>query len=133
MLHVEKVATHYGQVKALHEVSLIWKKGNSCPSGFERCRKIDTPENHFRPQPGIFGSDPFWRPRYFEHAAHKITALGMAMVPEGRQVYPMLTVEENLEIGAYSLKDASLKPKLLEQVLKEFPASGNELVNLPAL
>jgi branched-chain amino acid transport system ATP-binding protein len=39
--------------------------------------------------------------------AHRLVSLGMALVPEGRGVFPRLTVEENLELGAYSRSDAA--------------------------
>lgn len=53
------------------------------------------------------------------HSAHKILSLGVAMVPEGRRLFPSLTVEENLQLGAYRKRAG---PWTLERVYELFPA-----------
>jgi len=53
------------------------------------------------------------------HAAHRILSLGIAMVPEGRRLFPSLTVEENLQLGAYRKRAG---PWTLERVYELFPA-----------
>jgi branched-chain amino acid transport system ATP-binding protein len=52
---------------------------------------------------------------------HKITELGIAHVPEGRQVFPEMTVQENLEIGAYVPKAKAERSRTLELVFNIFP------------
>jgi branched-chain amino acid transport system ATP-binding protein len=52
---------------------------------------------------------------------HKITELGIAHVPEGRQVFPELTVKENLEIGAYIPSAKAERSRTLEFVFSIFP------------
>ena len=52
--------------------------------------------------------------------AHKVVRLGMAHVPEGRRVFQQMTVEENLEMGAYTQARASVDPNL-ERVYEQFP------------
>jgi len=52
---------------------------------------------------------------------HKITELGIAHVPEGRQVFPELTVKENLEIGAYIPSAKAERSRTLELVFSIFP------------
>jgi branched-chain amino acid transport system ATP-binding protein len=52
---------------------------------------------------------------------HRITAMGVSMVPEGRAVFANLTVEENLEMGAYLLRDRAKRNRGLERVFKLFP------------
>jgi len=54
-------------------------------------------------------------------SAYKITALGIAHVPEGRQVFPELTVKENLEIGAYIPSAKAARTRTLELVFTIFP------------
>lgn len=51
----------------------------------------------------------------------QITKLGISQSPEGRQVFPLLTVEENLMIGAFTLNDKKEVEKNLERVFKYFP------------
>lgn len=51
----------------------------------------------------------------------RIVRLGIALVPEGRRVFPALTVHDNLELGAYTVRDRRLKKELLDLVLQTFP------------
>ncbi len=51
---------------------------------------------------------------------HKVVELGMAHVPEGRRIFQQMTVEENLEMGAYTQPRASVDPNL-ERVYQQFP------------
>ncbi|MFX4328462.1 ATP-binding cassette domain-containing protein, partial [Acinetobacter baumannii] len=53
--------------------------------------------------------------------AHQIVALGVGHVPEGRKIFPRLTVEENLEIGAYLENDRKVVQKRKEEVFALFP------------
>ena len=54
--------------------------------------------------------------------AHKIAGLGIAMVPEGRRIFPAMTVWENLQIGGYlRRKDTAFIRRSLDQVLTVFP------------
>ena len=55
--------------------------------------------------------------------AHRLVEMGMAHVPEGRQLFGKLSVRENLMLGAYVLKDEKTKKDCLEQVYDLFPAS----------
>ena len=54
------------------------------------------------------------------HGAHQIVSKGLALVPEGRRVFLQMTVEENLEMGAYTRPKTSVAPGL-EQVYEQFP------------
>jgi branched-chain amino acid transport system ATP-binding protein len=58
--------------------------------------------------------------------AHRIVALGLAMVPEGRRLFPSLTVEENLLVGAYSKRPG---PWSLERLYAMFPILGERRHN----
>lgn len=51
----------------------------------------------------------------------KVVKLGITMVPEGRRIFPDLTVKENLELGGYTISDTSLKEELFGLILKTFP------------
>ena len=52
---------------------------------------------------------------------HKITELGIAHVPEGRQVFPEMSVQENLEIGSYAPRAKPERPRSLDLVYSIFP------------
>lgn len=51
----------------------------------------------------------------------RIVRLGIALVPEGRRVFPALTVHDNLELGAYTVRNRRLKKELLDLVMETFP------------
>jgi len=56
------------------------------------------------------------------HAAHQVARAGLVLVPEGRQVFPELTVEDNIRLGAYTRKD--FHPAEVEALLERFPSLG---------
>jgi branched-chain amino acid transport system ATP-binding protein len=132
MLRIEKVVTHYGQVEALHEVSVHVEEGETLAllgsNGAGKTTLLRTITGLNRVSSGriLFRDQDISNMR-----PHSITSLGIAMAPEGRQVYPAFTVRENLEVGAYAVKDSKLKAQLLEQVLAEFPRL-QERVKQPA-
>lgn len=55
------------------------------------------------------------------YPAEKITKLGIGQSPEGRQIFPLLTVEENLQIGAYCLRDKAQIARNFERAYAYFP------------
>ena len=56
----------------------------------------------------------------------RIVKLGITMVPEGRKIFPDLTVKENLELGGYTLRTGDLKRGLFDLVLATFPPAQGE-------
>ncbi len=56
--------------------------------------------------------------------AHRITARGIAHVPEGRQLFPIMTVEENLLLGSYIARGRRARPQNLQRVYETFPVLG---------
>ena len=53
--------------------------------------------------------------------ARDMLSLGIAHAPEGRRVFPQMTVEENLEMGAYLRRDGRAIAQDMERVFKQFP------------
>lgn len=62
--------------------------------------------------------------------AHQMAELGIAYVPEGRQVFPEMTVTENLIIGSYSKRSKPARKASMEQALDTFPSLKNRLNTL---
>jgi branched-chain amino acid transport system ATP-binding protein len=128
MLRLERVDTYYGEVKALREVSLHVEQGETLAllgsngAGKSTLLRTITGLNRVSAGRVVFQERDIANMR-----PHKITALGIAMAPEGRQVFPAFTVRENLEVGAYGLSDRKLKDRLLQQILAEFPRLGERI------
>lgn len=53
--------------------------------------------------------------------AHQTSLMGIAHVPEGRRIFPKLSVKENLSIGAFAVKDKKIIEKRMERVFQYFP------------
>ncbi|RKY03878.1 MAG: ABC transporter ATP-binding protein [Spirochaetes bacterium] len=122
MLKLEKVETTYGHIRALKGISIEVNKGEIVTligaNGAGKTTTLSTIIGIIRPKSGkIFfnGKDITRTP------SAKIVASGIALSPEGRRVFPKLTVMENLEMGAYSLRDQSTFSENLEKMFGLFP------------
>jgi len=121
LLELQNVSAAYGAVKALHEVNLKVEPAQVVTligangAGKSTCLKVIT---------GLLPASQgqvLWQGRDLAAVpAHKRVGEGMAMSPEGRQVFPRMTVRENLEMGAYTRKDAEVS-KDLDKVFELFP------------
>ena len=120
MLTLEKIHTCYGPIEALRNVTLEVRKGEivsligSNGAGKSTC--LMTVSGICRPSSGAIrlgGED------IAGMAPHRIVEKGISQVPEGRRIFPRLTVRENLEIGAF-LGRGNFS-SLLENVLRLFP------------
>ena len=118
MLHVENLCVNYGAIKAVRNVSFHVEKGEIVSIiGNNGAGKSST----LRALTGIVkpasGSIRLFDQEIAQTKAHKICNMGMAMCPEGRGIYTRMTVEENLEMGAYNRKEKvyQLFPVLAER------------------
>jgi len=122
MLEVDNVHTFYGQIEALKGISLTVEEGEIVTligaNGAGKSTTLKTISGLLRPRQGAIrfnGQDLRAVP------AHKIVDQGIVQVPEGRRVFGRLTVQENLEMGAYSRTDNSGIEQSLEHVFVLFP------------
>lgn len=106
LLELRDVHTYYGQIHALKGVSLEVNEGEVVTligsNGAGKSTTLRTISSILRPRRGdvlLQGKSMLGVP------PHKVVAAGIGHVPEGRGVFPKLTVLENLEMGAYLLKD----------------------------
>ena len=121
MLHVENLCVNYGAIKAVRNVSFHVEKGEIVSIiGNNGAGKSST----LRALTGIVkpasGSIRLFDQEIAQTKAHKICNMGMAMCPEGRGIYTRMTVEENLEMGAYTRPNSSIEGNL-EHVYELFP------------
>jgi len=102
MLTVDNVVTSYGMIKALKGVSLIAESGKiTCllgPNGAGKTTLMFTIAGILKAQAGTITLDGTELTR---HSPVKVVKHGIALVPENRLVFPRMTVQENLETGAY--------------------------------
>jgi len=102
LLSVRGLSAFYGSFQALFEISLEAREGETVAvigangAGKSTCLRAIAGVLPVPPATVWFGGDPVGgRP------AHELVARGVVLVPEGRRIFPSLTVEENLLIGAY--------------------------------
>ena len=122
MLRLESVSAGYGRVGVLSEVSMEVHEGDFVclvgANGAGKTTTLKTISGLLRPSAGriVFdGQDIGGR------KPQDILRLGIAHCPEGRRVFPHLTVQENLAMGAYVRRDAAAVAADLERVLAHFP------------
>jgi branched-chain amino acid transport system ATP-binding protein len=122
MLALAGVSAVYGAVPAITGLSLTVGEGEAVgllgANGAGKSTTLRAISGLMRPSAGRItfrGAD------ITELAPYKITALGIAHVPEGRQVFPELTVKENLEIGAYIPAAKADRRRSLDLVFTIFP------------
>ncbi|MGQ9510927.1 MAG: ABC transporter ATP-binding protein [Thermaceae bacterium] len=122
VLELREVHTYYGHIHALKGISLTVEDGEIVTligaNGAGKSTTLRTISGLVRPRLGevLFLGKPIHR-----LPPHQIVALGIGHVPEGRRIFPRLTVEENLEIGAYLEKDPKVVGERKEQVFSLFP------------
>ncbi len=122
LLEVNDIHAYYGNIHALKGVSLTVEEGEIvCLIGGNGAGKTTTLRTIcglLRPRGGnvqLQGED------LGHYAAHQLVSKGIAMVPEGRGVFSKLTVQANLELGAYTRNDKAGINQDLKQVFHLFP------------
>jgi branched-chain amino acid transport system ATP-binding protein len=122
MLNVSKINTFYGKVQALWDVSLKVVKKEIVAfigaNGAGKTTLINTISGLLRP---ASGSIKFLGKRIDGLASHTIVERGICHIPEGRRLFPEMSVRENLEMGAYLTRAWQQKEKTLEHVYQLFP------------
>ena len=122
MLELSRVSASYGSVPAISDVSIAVGDGEAVGLlGANGAGKSST----LRAISGLLklssGAVRFAGTDLAAMPAYRIPELGIAHVPEGRQVFPEMTVEENLEIGAYVPKAKAARAQTMELVYGIFP------------
>ena len=123
MLRVREVEVRYGGVPAVHEVSFDLEAGKVVAivgangSGKSTLLRAIAGLNPVSRGEILLEGRPVQR-----LPAHRRVALGLALVPEGRHLFPRHTVERNLELGAYTRRDRREVAASLARVYEIFPA-----------
>ncbi|MCG6917796.1 MAG: ABC transporter ATP-binding protein [Deltaproteobacteria bacterium] len=118
MLKLKEIHSHYGQIHALKGVSLEVKEGSiCCLIGANGAGKSTTLMSISGIQPITKGNIEFKGKPINGRAPEEIVRRGIVQVPEGRRIFPLLTVQENLTLGAYLRKN---KKEINEALMRAF-------------
>ncbi len=122
LLRVENLAVSYGAIKALHGISLTIGEGEIVSLlGANGAGKSTTLRAISRMLP-LQGGDIFYRDQSVKQIpAHQLVAMGIGHVPEGRGIFPNLTVQENLALAAWTQKNKQRLAASYEKVFALFP------------
>jgi len=124
MLEVKDLVVAYGKIKAVKGISFTVDEGEVVTligtNGAGKTTTLRTISGLLRP---ASGSIRFQGKRIDETPAHDIVTLGLAHSPEGRRIFPRLTVEQNLLLGAFARRDGDIR-KDLQAAYDLFPILG---------
>ena len=122
MLKVDNIHTFYGQIEALKGISIEVREGEIVTligaNGAGKSTTLKTISGQIVPKEGAIDFDGV---QIVGTPAHKVAATGIVQVPEGRRIFPRMTVLENLEMGAYLRNDKDGIAADLERVFTLFP------------
>lgn len=122
MLEVEELNVYYGAIHALKGIDFHLNRGEIVAligaNGAGKSTTLNTISGLLRPRKGriIFENEDIT-----QTSADQIVQKGIVQVPEGRKIFATLTVEENLEMGAFTRKDKAEIKRSMENVFQRFP------------
>lgn len=128
MLELDAISTRYGVVSILNQVSLKVPQGEVvCLLGPNGAGKTTT----FKAIAGLLplqhGQITVMGKRLADMRTEQLAGMGVGFVPEGRRLFPELSVRENLQVGYDALKPADTFDQALERVIALFPRVGERL------
>ena len=122
MLELKGVRTYYGNIEALKEISLTVSEGEIITLiGANGAGKSTTLMSISGIVPPRFGEIHFLDKPIHHLNPDEIVTLGISQVPEGRRIFPQLTVLENLDMGAFLRKDRADIKKDMDHIFSLFP------------
>lgn len=128
MLHVSHIRVCYDQMPAIHDISFQIEAGEIVAvvgaNGAGKSTLLKTISGLLHPNPGQI---EFLGQRIDRWPAHRIVALGISHVPEGRRIFQYMTVQRNLRVGAYTQKSEEIREETLKQIFEIFPVLKKRL------
>jgi len=122
ILEVDNVHSYYGRIHALKGISLYVDEGEIVSligsNGAGKSTTLRTVSGLIHPKEGTIkleGTD------ITHMEPHSVVSVGVGHVPEGRGIFPKLTVRENLDMGAYTINDDKKNSESMDQVFELFP------------
>ena len=127
LLQLNNINVHYGGVKALSGASVQIDEGELValmgPNGAGKSTILKT---IFALAP-IESGDVFWNGVKIDLKSYEVAELGISFVPQGKRVFPSLTVLENIEIGGHSIRSKKVLKERLDEVISLFPSLKEKL------
>jgi branched-chain amino acid transport system ATP-binding protein len=128
LLAVESLAVSYGGIKALKGISLEVRRGEIVAMiGANGAGKTTTLKTIARLLPVASGKIVYDGRNVVPLGAEDVVEEGISLVPEGRGIFPNLTVRENLELGAWNHKSRAVIDETEAEVIKLFPRIGERV------
>jgi len=128
LLSVEDLAVAYGGIKALKGISLEVRRGEIVAMiGANGAGKTTTLKTIVRLLPIASGKIIYDGIDVGQLSTEQVINAGVSLVPEGRAIFPNLTVRENLELGAWNHRDARSMAETLDDAVRLFPRLGERM------
>jgi branched-chain amino acid transport system ATP-binding protein len=122
ILEIQNLSAAYGMVEILWDVSFRVEQGEIVsiigPNGAGKTTLVKTIMGFLHPKTGVI---KFKDESIEKLPTYEIVKKGLTMIPEGREIFPRLTVEENLMLGAYNIKDKAKIEETKEKAFEIFP------------
>jgi branched-chain amino acid transport system ATP-binding protein len=130
-LEIEDVTTAYDKADVLESVSLTIEPGRiTCLLGSNGSGKTTLIRSILGLTPPRKGRIVFDGQNITALQTHKVIAAGIACIPEGRKVFPKLSVEENLRLGAYQERSESITQERMAEIYRLFPRLAERKMQL---
>ena len=121
-LTIEGLSVKYGPISAVKKIDIEVEEGTVVALlGANGAGKTSTLQTISGLVPAAEGTIRFFGQDITNMEAEKIARLGIAQSPEGRQIFPDLTVGENLKVGAFTVKEKKIIDQCFERVYRHFP------------
>jgi branched-chain amino acid transport system ATP-binding protein len=122
LLEIKGLNAGYGGIDVLHDIDIEMREGEFvCIIGANTAGKSTILRTISRLVPNVRGTLRFDGHDIAARTAHDIPSLGIAHVPEGRHVFPDMSVEENLMLGAFTARKATDLQQRMERIFELFP------------
>ena len=122
MLELKSIESYYGKIQALKGITLEVPEGGIVAilgaNGAGKSTTLKTISGLIQP---LRGQILFQGQSIHKKEPHQIVRLGICQVPEGREIFMGLTVQENLKMGAFTRKDGKAVQNDLERIFQSFP------------
>ena len=128
MLKVHEINVYRGDIHILKSVSLAAHEGKITAllgsNGAGKTTLLMAITGLLKPRTGSIWVNGF---AIDKRPVHKIVEMGVSMVPEGRRLFPGMSILENLELGAFTRKARETKDQMIEEVFEIFSHSQNQV------